>query len=133
MTKPIDSVRIVLFSKENPDYFLVITEADDPDNWKLPGGKFEIADKGVESPAEAATRELMEEVGLNPESVGLRSVVMLTNDDGVSARHIFTGIAHPEAIKPSVEIAKSEWFTTAILPEGKNRAHILSAAASARQ
>ncbi|HEY5695533.1 MAG TPA: NUDIX domain-containing protein [Candidatus Saccharimonadales bacterium] len=132
MHKPTDSVRIAIFNAQDLAKFLVVTEADDPDNWKLPGGKFEAGKEGIESPDDAANRELQEEIGINGAQIGLLSAATLTNDDGVSARYIFVGIAEPGAIKPSDEIAHAEWFAEATLPECKNKNHILAAVAAAR-
>jgi ADP-ribose pyrophosphatase YjhB (NUDIX family) len=132
MHRPTDSVRIVLFDRTNPVRFLVITEADDPDNWKLPGGKFEKGADGIETPDDAAERELGEELGLRRAQVGLRVAATLLNDDGVSARYIYVGVVDPKDPKPSAEIARSEWFSEATLPECQNRNHMLSAVAIAR-
>jgi len=108
--------------------FTALTEADDPDNLKLPGGKFE----GDESPDEAAARELAEELNLKPEDVGLRHAGELVNDDGISKRYIYVGTADDGIINPSDEIYRSGRFSEGDVPEGKNRGHILSAIALAR-
>jgi ADP-ribose pyrophosphatase YjhB (NUDIX family) len=129
MNKPTDSVRIVIFDRENPERFLVLAEADDPDNWKLPGGKFDTVD---ETPDAAAARELGEELGAQASDVGLKQAGRLINDDGVSARYIYAGMATEAAIKPSAEIAATQWVTEATIPEGKNHDHILSAVQTAR-
>lgn len=131
MHKSTDSVRIVIFDKTTPDHFLVVTESDDPGNWKLPGGKFEMGKNGIESPQDAAERELQEEVGISGGHIGLRAAETLVNEDGVSARYIFAGTASPDMIRPSHEIEKAEWFTIDTLPESKNQGHILSAVAAA--
>lgn len=132
MHKPTDSVRVVIFNTTVPGSFLIVTETDDPDNWKLPGGKFEMGADGIESPLDAASRELTEEVGLMADEVQLEAVETLVNDDGASARYIFKAEATPEQIRPSDEIAKTAWVTEEALPECKNRGHILSAVATAR-
>lgn len=132
MHRPTDSVRIAIFDRAAPGRFLVVTEADDPDNWKLPGGKFETGKDGIESPADAADRELIEEVGVNGVQIGLRAAGTLVNGDGVSARYIFAAVADPTMIRPSDEIEKAQWLTEETLPECKNRDHILGAVATAR-
>lgn len=126
MNKPSDSVRIVLYNEVSPDQFIALTEADDPDNLKLPGGRFENED---ESPDEAAARELMEELGITPEQVDLTKAGELVNDDGTSRRYIYTGKAALDSLKPSEEIHHTELLTEKSVPEGKNRGHILSAVA----
>ena len=132
MHKPTDSVRVVIFDETDPSRFLVITEADDRGNWKLPGGKFEKGQDGIESPDDAAKRELQEELRVNGEQVNLRVAETLVNDDGVSMRYIYAAMARPAVINPTDEIAEAEWFTQLTLPECKNSSHILSAVATAR-
>lgn len=129
MNKPSDSVRIVLYSEASPDKFVALTETDDPDNLKLPGGRFEDEN---ESPDEAAARELMEELGVTPEQVGLTRAGELVNDDGSSKRYIYTGRATLDSLNPSEEIHRTELLTKDSVPEGKNRGHMLSAVALSR-
>ncbi len=131
--RPTDSVRIVLFDLEDPESFLALTEADDTENWKLPGGKFDHAQGQAEAPDGAAARELEEEIGLAATDVGLVAVDELVNDDGVSARYIFAGRVARDQIQPTSEIAEIGWFTEETLPESKNRGHVLSAVAAARE
>lgn len=117
-----DSVRVVIFNKAQPDLFLILTETDDPDNWKLPGGRFDDED---EQPMAAARREVREELGLN--DVVLTVTSQLTNDDGVSNRYIFQLSVDEAEVQPTAEIARTRWVTVDTIPEGKNRGHILSA------
>lgn len=124
MNKPTDSVRIVLFNVDDYTQFLVLAEADDPTNWKLPGGKFDGAD---ETPRAAAERELREELGLEAATVELRQVGELQNDDGVSARYIFVAISGTSQPTPSAEIEAVQWVTVQTVPESPNKAHMLSA------
>jgi 8-oxo-dGTP pyrophosphatase MutT (NUDIX family) len=129
MNKPTDSVRIALFDAEDSSQFLVLAEADDPTNWKLPGGKF---DYGDEQPEAAANRELGEEVGLDSSAGQIQKAGELVNDDGVSARYIFAGVIHREQLKPSAEIADTRWVTETTIPDSPNKAHMLSAVQLAR-
>jgi len=133
MHRTTDSVRIAIFDESDPDRFLVVTEADDLGNWKLPGGKFETEDgSDARSPISAALRELSEELNISIEATDLHHAGTLINSDGVSARHIFALVMNSKKVTPSREIDQSEWFTTESLPECKNREHILGAVASAR-
>lgn len=125
-----DSVRIVLFNEAAHGEFVALTETDDPDNLKLPGGRFEGDD---ETPDEAAARELREELGLEPDQVGLSKAGELPNDDGVSKRYIYTGRVVLAAMQPSEEISRTELLTEATTPEGKNRGHMLAAVALSEQ
>lgn len=123
-----NSVRIVLYNEVQPNQFVALSETDDPDNLKLPGGRFEKTEDGEEeSPDEAAARELMEELGVTAEQVGLTRAGELVNEDGVSKRYIYTGRAHPDKLQPSDEIHHTELLTDGSIPEGKNRGHMLSA------
>ena len=124
MNKPQHSVRIVVFREDAPNLFLIITEADDPHNWKLPGGSFHSAD---EPPLAAAQRELLEELQLTPQQTELQARATLRNDDGVSARYIFSATVALDAIQPSEEISQLRWVSVDAIPAGKNAAHIRSA------
>ncbi len=130
MNQTTDSVRITIFDQTDPSHFLVLSETDDPDNLKLPGGKFESEN---ESPDEAAARELFEELGVTSKQVSLTRAGELTNDDGSSRRYIYFGQASLNDLKPSHEIDHIEWRTEETVPAGKNRDHILSAVALSRK
>ncbi len=125
MKKSTDSVRIVCFD-ENSKKFLLLTEADDPDNFKLPGGKFEGEN---ESPEQAAIRELGEELGLGGD-IHLKFVTELINDDGISKRFIFICRTSVEDVIPSTEIFKVIWVDEHAIPHCKNERHIMSAVRS---
>jgi ADP-ribose pyrophosphatase YjhB (NUDIX family) len=124
MNWPTDSVRIVLFDATDGLRFLILAESDDPENWKLPGGKFDSVD---ETPDAAAKRELEEELQLNAAVAPLDIAGTLVNDDGVSARYIFTAKVPQGAPSPSSEIATIQWVTEETIPESRNKGHILSA------
>jgi 8-oxo-dGTP pyrophosphatase MutT (NUDIX family) len=106
---------------------MALSETDDPDNLKLPGGKFE----GDESPDQAAARELSEELGVTPEQVNLKQAGELLNDDGVSRRYIYVGKIDIDELRPSAEIHHTELLTADGIPEGKNHGHMLSAVKTA--
>ena len=131
MNRSTDSVRIAIFERGDPTFsrFLGLTETDDQDNWKLPGGKFE---SDTEAADDAAGRELGEELGVTGEEVGLTHAATLVNNDGVSARHIYAATAEPGMLQPSAEIAQTAWFTDDTVLECKNRDHMLAAVAAAR-
>ncbi len=127
MSAASDSVRIVLFNQAK-DSFLVLSETDDPENFKLAGGKF----NDNELPDQAAARELDEELGVSPETVQLQFAGKLLNDDGTSKRFIYTGVIEPTAVKPSNEVHAIGSYREATVPAGKNKGHILSAVNLAR-
>ncbi len=129
MNRPTDSVRIALFDQNSPNHFLVLAEADDPDNWKLPGGKF---NGGDETPDAAAARELDEELQANTDAVKLIQAGELINKDGVSARYIYAGMVARATLRPSEEVISIQWVTEETVPESINREHILSAVQLAR-
>ena len=119
---PGDNVRIVIFTNDG-DRFAVVRESDDA-SWKLPGGNLESG----ETVAEAAARELGEELGVILEPNQLTFSGKLMTDNGNSSRYIFTVGIDPQRIQPSDEIASIEWFSFEDIPEGKNKQHILTAA-----
>lgn len=128
MHKPTDSVRIVVFKDTTHQQFLVLTETDDPINWKLPGGKFEGAS---ETPDDAASRELQEELGISGELVRLRPAARLLNDDGRSARYIYYSQLDDVVIATSAEIYQTKWVDLATIPDGPNKEHMRSAVSCA--
>lgn len=121
-----DSVRIVLRDRSDPAKFLILSEADDPGNMKLPGGKFESG----EDEYSAAIRELLEEVNLDISKGELGEVIELLNDDGVSKRYIFHVEVDLSDVKPSEEISEIAWVDIGSIPSGKNLGHILAAVKS---
>ena len=123
---PGDSVRIVLFNKMNPAEVLVLDEADDIGNFKLPGGKFDSPD---EVPDTAAARELAEEL-VTEEDIVLNSAGELLNDDGVSKRYIYWGIADPGQLAGTDDANSMRWVT--VPPDGKNTHHMKTAIELAR-
>jgi 8-oxo-dGTP pyrophosphatase MutT (NUDIX family) len=117
------NVRAAIFNEEGK--FLIVSEVDDPDNFKLPGGKFE----GGESPDQAIVRELEEELALVEGSYELGlAKVLKTNDEGDN-RYIYGAKLKPGTkLEPrDGEIAKFMWVDEGTVPEGKNKEHILSA------
>lgn len=122
---PNHSVRIVLLDELGR--FPLVEERDDIGNPKFTGGKIEPG----ELPDDAATRELGEELGLNPEDVNLRKVGVLPNDDGVSERHLYTGNwSAATVMHPGPDISKIVVANLGSIPEdSRHAAHIRAAAA----
>lgn len=120
-----DSVRVVIFDSQDNNYFLILSETDDPDNFKLPGGKF---DTEIETPEDCAKRELNEELSLG--NTNVKFCGELVNEDGSSRRFIFAAEISRDDPRPSVEIAKFAWITEP--PTGKNFGHMSSALLCAR-
>lgn len=121
-----DSVRVVLFDAQDKDYFLIVSETDDPDNLKLPGGKF---DTEAETPEECARREIQEELSMG--DTNLKFCGELVNEDGSSRRFIFSSQISRRHARPSQEIAKYAWVTEP--PAGKNFGHMSSALRCAKE
>jgi 8-oxo-dGTP pyrophosphatase MutT (NUDIX family) len=130
MNRSTDSVRICLFDAHDSTRFLVLAEADDPDNWKLPGGKFDSVD---EMPEAAARRELAEELRLDATTIAMELVGELTNYDGVSKRYIFTATVNNALPVASEEVSGIQWVLEDSLPESPNAGHIQSAIAATRE
>lgn len=123
-----DSVRIVVRDISDAQKFLILSETDDPDNFKLPGGKLEVG----EDEFSAAIRELEEELNLNLSKADLGDVVELVNDDGVSKRYIFDIQVDPIDVKPTDEISEILWVEKNSVPKGKNQGHIIAAVEAKR-
>lgn len=122
-----DNVRAVIYN--NQDEFLILTEQDDPDNWKLPGGKL----SPDEDPKDGMLRELDEELGLSPAQIESRELkfAKLTTDDGLSNRYIFRISTKEEDIEPNnAEIAKLKWCNLSSIPDCQNKNHITAAVQS---
>lgn len=115
-----DSVRIVVSDVDKPNSFLLVCEADDNGNWKLPGGKLELG----ENPTQAAVRELSEELNLKLTLDQLGDAFELVNDDGKSKRYIFRHLTAVNNVIPSDEIAQVMWTDIQDVPDCKNKNHI---------
>jgi ADP-ribose pyrophosphatase YjhB (NUDIX family) len=122
------NVRAVVFNETGK--FLVVSEADDPNNFKLPGGKFE----GEESSDQAIRRELREELSLEASSYLLTLVATLETEEERDNRYIYLVNLNPGVPVSPVdeEIARFMWVDEQTVPEGKNKEHILSAVKSVR-
>ena len=122
-----DNVRAVIYNDKNE--FLILTEQDDPNNWKLPGGRLSPA----EDPSLGILRELAEELGLTSSqinSAGLK-FTKLTTDDGLSNRYIFKVVVLKDDIKPNkTEIAQLKWCNLSTIPDCQNKNHITTAVQS---
>lgn len=122
-----DNVRAVIYNDK--DEFLILTEQDDPDNWKLPGGKL----SPNEDPTAGILRELEEELGLSIDQIESDELkfAKLTTDDGLSNRYIFKISTKEESIKPNnAEIAKLKWCNLSSIPDCLNKNHITTAVQS---
>ena len=128
--KGIDSVRGVIFNEANPEQFYLVTEKDDPLNWKLPGGKF---DNVNEKPDEAMGRESKQEITAGMEVLKIRRSKNVRNDDKISLRYLYWGEGNDSVVKPTDEIASAGWFTEETIPPTPNTHHILHAVRIARQ
>lgn len=124
MNTTTDSVRLVIYNQNEKDKFLVLSEVDDPENFKLPGGRFNDEN---ETPDEVASREIQEEIGLTAKVTNLTFCGELIGDDGLSKRFIYKGVADPDNIKKTKEVHTILWANEETLPESKNRHHMLTA------
>lgn len=111
------NVRAVIFNQENN--FLVLSETDDPTNFKLPGGKFE----GNETPHQAIVRELEEELGLTVGTYTLALAATLRTSDEGHNRYIFKATLEPGTfVQPQEdEIETFLWVAENSVPGGKNK------------
>lgn len=119
-----DNVRAVIFNSKKQ--FLIVTEVDDPDSWKLPGGKL----SPNEDPRVGIIRELEEELSLDLSNLSKNDLpfVRLVTDDGLSSRYIFKVETSEDKIKPSsTEIAKLKWCDLGSIPNCDNKNHITKA------
>ena len=102
---------------ERPDgHLLLVRQSYRRDGWGFPGGLM----RRREDPADAARREVKEELGIDVELMGLPAVVIdppMHRIDVVYNARLADGSAQPEATVHSPEIADARWFPRAELPE----------------
>lgn len=127
------SVRIVFFDQADPNretIYIATERDDDPDDWKLPGGKIKpdetrdqavLREAGEETvPQDGAHFVLASALGglVVPEgAIVLYYVGTLPNrHDPGSERHIYTSVTGQTAFIGSEEISASRWSTVADLP-----------------
>lgn len=116
------NVRAVIFNQDSE--FLVLSESDDPDNYKLPGGKID----GDEDPESAIIRELEEELGLSINDYTYQLTAILKTSQEGHNRYIFkVQLKGGSNIQPTNEVADIVWCTKTTVPEGENKQHILAA------
>ena len=102
---------------ERPDgHMLLVRQSYRRDGWGFPGGLL----RRREEPADAARRELHEELGIDVELVGLPVVVIdspMRRIDVVFHAHLAESSADPEATTHSPEISAVRWFPPDGLPD----------------
>ena len=97
-------------------HLLLVRQSYRRDGWGFPGGLM----RRREDPADAARREVKEELGIDVDLVGLPVVVIdspMRRIDVVYNARLAEGSAQPEATLHSPEITDARWFPPAGLPE----------------
>lgn len=97
-------------------HLLLVRQSYRRDGWGFPGGLM----RRREDPADAARREVKEELGIDVELMGLPVVVIdspMRRIDVVYNARLAGGSAQPEATLHSPEITDAQWFPPAGLPE----------------
>ena len=97
-------------------HMLLVRQSYRREGWGFPGG---LMRRG-EDPADAARRELQEELGIDVELQGLPVVVIDSPQrrvDAVFHARLADGSAQPEATTHSPEISDARWFPPDGLPE----------------
>jgi 8-oxo-dGTP pyrophosphatase MutT (NUDIX family) len=102
---------------ERPDgHMLLVRQSYRRDGWGFPGG---LMRRG-EDPADAARRELREELGIDVQLEGLPVVVIDSPQrrvDAVFNARLSEASAQPEHTTHSPEISEARWFAPDGLPE----------------
>lgn len=101
---------------ERPDGAILLVKQAYRDNWGLPGG---LLNRG-EDPAEAARREVLEEVGLSIDLVGEPAVVVDVAPQRIDIVFRARPVDHAqlENVRPrSPEIRELRWYAPDALPE----------------
>jgi 8-oxo-dGTP pyrophosphatase MutT (NUDIX family) len=101
---------------ERPDgHMLLVRQSYRGDGWGFPGGLM----RRREEPADAARRELREELGIDVELRGLPVVVIdsaMRRVDVVYSARLAPGSAEPDRSAYSPEISDARWFPPNGLP-----------------
>ena len=100
-----------LLRQEDGRFLVVRHSYADTRRWALPGGGYKPA---RETPAQAAAREVHEELGLvvTPEAFTVVDTTVTTLEGKHDTLTILTAVATEDQVKLSPEIAEARWINT---------------------
>ncbi|MCP5396989.1 MAG: NUDIX domain-containing protein [Sphingomonadaceae bacterium] len=104
---------VSVIGRNDAGEILLVRHSYGPANWSFPGGG---CGRG-EDPAEAAQREMLEELGCRVEQLELVSALAETISGAPHTAHVFAGLVREELQPDGREIVEARFFALDALPK----------------